>query len=166
MFDFFKGKDKSDQSSGESTPSTGTGIGYDPSLISKLKGDHQELLKLYGNVNAAFTSGDFPSVIRELDKFRVALHAHLLLENVKFYIYLRHSLAEDPTSYELANGFKKEMDGIGKAVMAFLTKYQSIGVDKDLANTFGAELAGIGKVLVDRINREEGTLYPLYHQSY
>lgn len=45
-------------------------------------------------------------------------------------------------------------------------KYETIGVDKDLASSFAHYLDGIGAALVARIEREEGSLYPLYRSTY
>ena len=42
----------------------------------------------------------------------------------------------------------------------------SAGIDEDLASSFAHDLAGIGEALVARIEREEGTLYPLYRSIY
>jgi hypothetical protein len=39
-------------------------------------------------------------------------------------------------------------------------------VDKDLAKAFAKDFAIIGKVLVERIEKEEQVLYPLYMPSY
>lgn len=170
MFNFFKKNKPSAQPVAQPTPANreapGTAIQYDPGLIERFKHDHRQLLALYNAIKQAFDRRDYAGVGAELDKFRSALNAHLLVENVRLYIYLEHMLAGDETSYQLVHGFRREMDGIGRAVVAFLTKYKTIGVDKDLAATFGRELEAIGKVLVDRITREEETLYALYLPTY
>lgn len=150
----------------EALEAPGTKIRYDPQLIDKFKNDHHQLLGLFGGIKSAFDAGNYALVAENLDKFRSGLQAHLLVENVRLYIYLEHMLAGDETSYELVHGFRREMEGIGRVAVAFLTKYKMIGVDKDLAESFGRELDGIGKVLVDRITREEETLYPLYLPAY
>lgn len=61
---------------------------------------------------------------------------------------------------------RHEMDGIGKAVVAFLAKYKDLSVDGNLVASFGRDLEAVGKVLVDRIQREEESLYPLYAPAY
>lgn len=173
MFGFFKKSKAAAQPVVEPEPAKeapraapGTGIHYDPQLIDKFKNDHHQLLGLFGAIKSAFDAGNYALVAENLDKFRSGLQAHLLVENVRLYIYLEHMLAGDETSYELVHGFRREMEGIGRVAVAFLTKYKTIGVDKDLAASFGRELDGIGKVLVDRITREEETLYPLYLPAY
>lgn len=101
-----------------------------------------------------------------LEVFRAGIQSHLLIENVRLYIYLEHQLADDETSHRLIHDFRHEMDGIGKAVVGFLAKYKDLNVDSNLVASFGRDLEAVGKVLVDRIQREESTLYPLYAPAY
>lgn len=62
----------------------------------------------------------------------------------------------------MMHGFRHEMDGIGRAVVGFLDKYQKIGSQPELAEQFATDLRGIGEALVARIKREEDLLYPMY----
>lgn len=140
----------------------GTQIHYSPELIDRFKSDHQHLLGLFGAIKAAASDGDVATAATHLDAFRGALQGHLLTENVRLYVYLEHALAGDAQSHMLMHEFRHEMDEIGKAVVAFLGKYRDLASRPDLASEFGHELDGIGKVLVQRIQREEATLYPLY----
>ncbi len=144
----------------------GTAIHYHPELIGKLKQDHQALLALFGSIQTAFMEGRLQTVVGHLDTFRTGIQSHLLIENVRLYIYLEHQLADDETSYQLIHDFRHEMDGIGKAVVGFLAKYKDLSVDTNLVASFGRDLEAVGKVLVDRIQREEATLYPLYSPAY
>jgi len=140
----------------------GTSIHFHPDLIGKLSADHQVLLKLFGETSAAAARGDVSAAAARLEEFRVVLQGHLLTENIRLYVYLEHALADDAQSHALIQEFRHEMDAIGKAVVGFLGKYRDLAAHPELAAAFGEELAGIGKVLVERIRREEGTLYPLY----
>lgn len=144
----------------------GTHIAYHADLVDELKADHQTLLATFGAIGKAYAAHDLTATSTQLEVFRGQLMAHLLKENVRFYIYLEHALAGDPTSQALVHQFRHEMDGIGKAVMAFLGKYRLLAVDSSLAGSFGADLATIGDVLVQRIRSEEHTLYPLYLPVY
>lgn len=144
----------------------GTEIHYSPELISSLHDDHKTLLNLYGDIESAFNEKRYTDVSSMLEEFKSGLSAHLLTENVRLYIYLDRCLAHDPTSSDLIRGFRKEMDDIAKVALGFLKKYETIGVDEDLANHFAADFATIGKVLVERIQKEEQTLYPLYMPNY
>lgn len=162
-----KDYNKEDAGSGDQYKSApGTDIHYDPQLIEKLKGDHQDLLALYGEIKSAFDAQDYDAVSRRLNEFRSGLQAHLLTENVRLYIYLSHMFKTDDTNFELIRGFRKEMDGIAKTAMDFLKKYDSIGVDADLAPSFAKDFATIGEVLGARIKKEESVLYPLYMEQY
>jgi hypothetical protein len=58
--------------------------------------------------------------------------------------------------------FRHEMDGIGRVVVGFLTKYREIGIHPELAGEFSKDFTAIGEALVGRIRREEDTLYPMY----
>lgn len=171
MFGFFKKKSNSSETT-EASPQAevhtapGTQIRYSPDLIASLQNDHQTLLGLYGEINTAFEEKRYADVSSMLTTFRSGLNAHLLTENVRLYIYLDRSLAGDATSSELIHGFRKEMDEIAKVALGFLRKYEAIGVDEDLADHFATDFATIGKVLVERIQKEESTLYPLYMPAY
>lgn len=144
----------------------GTHIAYHPDLISQLQGDHKKLLGIFGNIQNTFNTGDLAGTAIVLEEFRSAIQGHLLTENIKLYIYLEHALSEDDGSRHLVHDFRHEMDGIGKIVLAFLSKYKAIASHPELASTFGLELDQIGAALIARIKREEETLYPLYLPAY
>lgn len=170
MFNFFKRKkDKSSDLNSEQQErraAPGTQIRYSPDLVGKLKDDHKALFTIFGQIQKASDSGNYPVITKKLKEFKIALTDHLLAENVSLYIYLGRSFSHDEMNDQLVKGFKSEMNQIAKVVMAFLTKYETIGVNKDLAATFDKELEEIGAALVERINREESTLYPLYLPNY
>jgi hypothetical protein len=169
MFSFLKkkaeGAPKADTQA-HFAPAPGTEIRYSPELIPQLQGDHAALLALYGEIQQAFGAENYPEVSRQLNEFRTLLQGHLLTENVRLYIYLDRMLGRDEMNGELIREFRKEMDGIGRTVMNFLKKYDAIGVDKELAGAFKKDFDVIGAVLVQRVNREESTLYPLYLPNY
>lgn len=140
----------------------GTQIHFHAELIDKLTGDHRVLLGLFGDVSSAAAQGDVAAAAARLEEFRVALQGHLLTENIRLYVYLEHQFADDAQSHALIHEFRHEMDGIGKAVVGFLGKYRELAARPELAGEFSVDLAAVGKVLVERIRREEKTLYPLY----
>lgn len=144
----------------------GTHIGYHAELVSQLEGDHQNLLRIMGTVGEALAAHDLKAVVQRLDAFRSAIQDHLLTENVRLYVYLEHALVQDPVSHALIHEFRREMDGIGKAVLNFLAKYRELETQPDLVRTFGDDLNAVGKVLAERIRREEAMLYPLYLPAY
>ncbi|MDQ3060608.1 MAG: hemerythrin domain-containing protein [Pseudomonadota bacterium] len=144
----------------------GTHIGYNPDLVPHLHADHVMLAEIFTAIGAAFHANDLAATVRHMNHFRMAIQAHLLSENVRLYIYLEHALARDAASHALIHEFRHEMDGIGKAVLTFLGKYRDLDTQPNLAVSFGNDLAAVGKVLVERIEREESTLYPLYLPAY
>ncbi|MFC5303194.1 hemerythrin domain-containing protein [Azospira restricta] len=146
----------------EESAAPGTSIRFHPELIGKLTADHQLLLSLFGETSAAAARGDVAAAAARLEEFRVALQSHLLTENIRLYVYLEHALADDAASHALIHDFRHEMDGIGRVVVGFLGKYRDLAAHPERAAAFAEELAGIGKVLVERVRREEETLYPLY----
>lgn len=169
MFGFLKKKEEPKASIDavkQSATAPGTDISHSPELIGQLKADHRKMLDLYGQISAAFEAENYARVSAKLDEFRSGLLGHLLTENLRLYIYLERSLAGDEINSDLIRGFRREMDGIGKATMNFLKKYEAIGVDKELAPAFAKDLSAVGKVLVERIEKEEQTLYPLYMPRY
>jgi len=140
----------------------GTRIHYHPELVQQLTDEHQALLQTFGAIRTATVQGNLAGATECLERFRVQLQSHLLTENVRLYIYLEHQLAQDASSYALIHEFRQEMDAIGKVLATFLHKYQRLAQQPELSAPFLKELTGMGKVLVERIQREEATLYPLY----
>lgn len=143
----------------------GTAIHYHPELIDRLKADHRVLLELFGQIRQAFGAGRPADAAVLLNRFRSALQDHLLVESVRLYVYLEHRLRADPASFRLIHDFRHEMDGIGKAATAFLSKYARLADEAALQTTFLAELDAVGQVLVERIQREESVLYPMYEPA-
>lgn len=147
-------------------PAPGTSIGYSPELVVHLEADHVKLGETFTAIDQTFKSGDLRATVAHLEEFRTEIQAHLLTENVRLYIYLEHALAHDASSHALIHEFRHEMDSIGKAVLTFLGKYRELDTQPNLAASFGDDLRAVGKVLVERIQREESTLYPLYLPAY
>lgn len=140
----------------------GTQVRYDPNLIKHFEGHHKTLLQLFGKITQATEQQNFAAISRHMEAFRKVLHLHLLEENVKLYSYLSSTLATDPYSSELANAMKREMGEIGMSVFRFIEHYTGSGVDSSSLATFHGQLDKIGSILVDRIEREESSLYGLY----
>lgn len=147
-------------------PAPGTSIYYDPELIPKLKKDHSDLLNMYNRIDTALSKEKFESIPQLLSEFRSGLQAHLLVENVRLYVYLRHQLATNMETADLINGFSREMEDIGRVVMGFIRKYSDSAIDATNVAAFTQEFKGIGAALVKRIQREENDLYSLYMPSY
>lgn len=166
MFGGNKEKDTAQQASAASSTAPGTAISFDPVLIGRLTQDHRHLVDIYKKIHTALEHKDVNGIRAGLLQFRDTLQAHLLLENVKLYIYLAHRLAGNEDSSQIVHDMRREMMGIGRVVMDFLRKYTEAPISPAQLPAFKTELDGIGAALVNRIEREEGALYPLYLPSY
>jgi len=171
MFSFLFGRGKkriTQQTDQALTTAPNTTITYDPNLIAKLKADHGELLSLYKEIEAQAQRGNFKAVHQSLTNFKIMFHSHILLENVKLYVYLKHALGAEVDSLEIVREMRREMGQIGKVVNQFIGKYSTWPWSTEMEDRFPPELAQIGAALVDRIETEEDTLYTLYYtpESY
>lgn len=140
----------------------GRTIRYDPGLVDGLKDDHQELVAMYTALGERVAAGDFHGVDAALQEFKIRLEAHLLTENVRFYVYVEQSMAEDEVNYELIRGFRKEMNSIARAVVEFVRRYRQQPVGPATQAQFIREHGEVGRLLAQRIAREESELYVLY----
>lgn len=168
MFDFFKKKGEPPAAAPSARPAApAAGIAYYPDLIKDLVADHHRLLHLHGSIGEAFARRDLAAVAGKLKEFGALLRNHLLTENMRLYIYLQQQMAGDEVNTALVRSFRKEMDGIAKAALDFLAKYDGIERQSEAAlSSFAAEFEQIGGTVDARMHREEETLYPLYAASY
>src|SRR5262245_48670048 len=67
----------------------GTKISFDPQLITRFKGHHASLLKLFGQIKQSAEAGNYPRTLETISAFKNVLQQHLLEENIRFYTYLR-----------------------------------------------------------------------------
>lgn len=141
-------------------------IKYNPKLIPELLAEHRALQDVFNQLELACAAGNVAETSALLEYFGGLLTAHFLKEDFRLYVYLENALGGDPRTRALVRQLYQEMDGIGKAVLAFLAKYRSIGADPALPENFAADLAELGKSLQERVEREERTLYPMYLPAY
>lgn len=144
----------------------GTRIGYDPLLLKRLRADHQRMLEIFTQTQSLLTTHDYQGVQRKLGELRIILQDHLMTANVKFYIYVSRQLAADPAKTAIINEYRREMLANSRQIMDFLRTYSAVRLDDTYADTFQIELLVIGSALVQRIEREQSTLFPLYQASY
>ncbi len=161
LFSLSKTKDVA-QEQAETVYLSGTQLFYDLSLIDKLKNDHLMLLELYGEMAQALADKEHEALVKLFIKFSAKLRSHLLTENLKLYIYLSHAMVADTESLAIITDLRSEMQQIGRTVNNFLTYYSELPWSEEQDNSFPGEFEKIGEVLVERIKREEATLYPLY----
>lgn len=146
-------------------PAPAVGITYNPNLIAKLKDDHQELFAVYTRLHESAINGRFAKITDDLIVLRRAFNGHILLENVRFYVYLERLLKEHPEERNYVHSLRKDMNGIASAVSNFCESWITQQVTALTQSTFTAELEGIGGALTSRVELEETTLYTLYVES-
>jgi hypothetical protein len=162
MWIFGNKKEKQvDTQEAQSHYAPGTEIAFDSGLIRRFKGHHQTLLKLYGEVFEAAKNHQFDELAKLLKTFTRVFEQHVLEENLRFYIYLEKCL-NDSDHIEMIGEMKLEMNQIGRTVRSFTRHHLGFGVTGANVEKFVEELQQIGGALVDRIEREEGSLYTLY----
>ena len=144
----------------------GTYIGYDPLLVGRLRSEHQRILVLFAQTQALLTTRDYDGVKRKLGELRITMQDHLMTANVRFYVYVSRYLAGDAAKSAIINEYRREMLVSSRQVMDFLRTYSAARFDDNLANTFQIELLVISSALVNRIEREQASLLPLYQASY
>lgn len=144
----------------------GTHIGYDPLLIKRLRSDHQRMLELFTQAQALLTSHDYEGVKRKLGELRITLQDHLMTANVKLYVYVSRHLADDAAKAAIVNEYRREMLSNSRQIMDFLRTYSDVKLNDAIANMFQIELLVVGSALVQRIEREQTSLFPLYRASY
>jgi len=137
-------------------------IAYDADLVPALKRDHADLVKLYGAIGDLAKQGDFQQIPQMLNAFKVHLEGHLIAENVRFYNYVENSMQGDPENTALVRSFRREMNAIARGVVDFVKKYQLGNFDQETRQAFLVDYQTVGGLLAQRIEREEGSLYPLY----
>ncbi|GEM_PF-616559 len=138
----------------------GGNIAYHPELINELKQEHKKLLNIFSRIQKNSRAGEKKATRDLLDKFKKNLLSHVFKENVKFYVYVKYLLADDPVNKKLAQMMQQEMNGIGKTVLGFIAK--SMEKTEQFGPDFQKQLNKIGAVLTERIKTEEERLYRLY----
>lgn len=139
-----------------------SGIAYDPELIDKLKADHVELFRLHRSLHEAATAARFDAIPEALLEFRRAFQSHLLVESVRFYIYLERLLAGNADELAYARSLKQEMNGIAKGVTAFIDTWSVEPPGAATVRAFLTQLDAVGHAFAQRTSVEESTLYTLY----
>ncbi len=136
-------------------------ISFNPMLIEGLKFEHQNLISIYQHIMDSAEKKEYPILLKALSDFSNALSAHLTKEDIELYIFLE--FIAQGKDREVIRDFRLEMGGIAKIVIGVINKYNNTAVSDENVVDFIQEFSELGGVLVDRIEREEATLYPLYH---
>ena len=145
-----------------------TGVPHHSALVQGLVNDHRQLLQAFGRLKHCAEAEDPGAFKHALVDFKALLVPHLLQEAIKLYTFLRQELKAQGNQqvYQMVNGYKTEMGGIGDAAVRFVETYTATAdADIDFVGVRAA-LDDIGKLLGDRIRREEAELYPLYQSLH
>lgn len=141
---------------------SGYTINYDPHLIQELEHEHSQLVDLYGRIwQEGFEKNDYAKTASLIAQFKSDFQAHLLTENVKFYVYLEQTLAKDKHNLDIVREFRTDMNEIANGVVKFCKKYQG-NFNIALIQQFKQDYANVGEVLTRRVSLEEKSLYVLY----
>ncbi len=140
------------------------GVIYEPGLVDQLKQDHQELARLYAAIKTAAAEGHFQHISRLLFGLKLVLQKHIMLENVKFYVYLEQNC--DSETNRLVSELRREMEGVARLVVKFVNTHIVHVPTSGTVDRFQAELKEVGDVLFSRVHREEDELYTAYQPNY
>ncbi len=138
-------------------------IRYDRELIPQLKHDHGRLVEQFTALQPLLQAGDIKGFKEKLGRFKTDFQAHIIKENVKFYVYMEQSLSHSEVDLELIRDFRVEMNAISRAVVNFCNKYVNDPMTSLGQAAFAREAQSIAQALLNRIEREERDLYVLYH---
>ena len=138
---------------------------YDAQLVPQLTHDHRELVHAYEQIGLLPERDRWDLLPARLLAFKSQLEAHLLAENVRFYNYVEYTLRDDEENFNLIRDFRREMNAIARGVIDFVKKYQQPLVTSAERSAFLTDYRHVGALLVQRIEREEGSLYPLYQNN-
>lgn len=138
---------------------------FDAQLVPQLTHDHRELMHAYEQIGMLPERDRWDLLPSQLLAFKSQLEAHLLAENVRFYNYVEHTLRGDEENFSLIRGFRREMNTIARGIIEFVKKYQHPLISSTERGAFVADYRNVGALLVQRIQREESSLYPLYQNS-
>lgn len=143
-------------------PSIVTSSGFQSHLIDALTKEHKMLLDGLDNARQFIARSKFDDFTHELKVFKGRFQSHVMAENVKLYIYLRLTLAENLEKREYTSSMRKTMKPIQDQVNSFYKKYGDGAVESENIYSCETELNYLRKVIRERFEEEERKLYPLY----
>ncbi len=168
MLSFIKSRSKQSNADTKRKYATapGTSIRYSPELIEQLTSEHQDLLNCIIQVIKAAKAFDAPRVGQGLERMRTQLRTHMLSENVRLHLYLKHAFGKDGITGSLVRDFRRDMDMVAREAEAFFERHVGIGDGRYSLNDFLAEFEALGAMINGQMEREECTLFPLYLPEY
>lgn len=168
--DLFRGEGDADEE--RYTRSTQAGarpnrtISYDPTLVNALKKDHHTLIDIFQRAwSEGYERQDYRRLAELLTEFKSGFQAHLIKENVRFYVYLEQTLADDVHTLQIVKDFRSDMNEIANAVVQFCKRYTHEAYTAEMIRDFKRDYQQIGEALTRRVSLEEQELYTLYQPS-
>jgi len=142
----------------------GTRITYHPELIEQLRQGHMDLLSLLASMEQLALAKNLSTALAQIPSFKRTLHAHLLLENVRLYVYLEHLLPRQHPNRSIVRSIRHAMDAVTVSANAFFERYLQPSASAN-APQFLQDLDNMAQLLVSQVQQEEDSLYPLYQPS-
>lgn len=135
---------------------------FNPKLVQSLKGDHQAILGIFGQIQTAVQNHQDQDLYEALQEFGVAMKTHLYEENVKFYYYIEKKYLDDADIKKRIHYFRVEMEGIAVALNRFLREHTVPMQTPEQWMILPGKLSELAKALGKRIHDEETELYAMY----
>lgn len=160
----FLGRHTRPQASATTTPDTPEhGISYDAELVRDLVADHHKLAAYRNRIEAVLANGQLTEIPAILAEWKLALQAHIMVENVRFYTYLQQHLADDADVSSFLSDLRHEMDGIARTLVRFANTYSRVDTIVEAGTArFHADFTEMTARLGKRLQVEESRLYTLY----
>ncbi|QAR33999.1 hemerythrin domain-containing protein [Geovibrio thiophilus] len=121
-------------------------------LITELKNDHLQLLKLLQEVQITGLGNDAGR--KKLLEGKRLLAGHLQKEDTRLYPALKNN----PAAKNVSDQFADEMKKLTAEILGFINRMEKAELNMEYAKDLGRIIT----TLRLRINREEIQLYPLY----
>ncbi len=126
-------------------------------LVKLWEQEHKEIGALAGQIIGAYEKNDIKSAKKDLNSLNSLTVGHLMKEDLAFYNLLKHDDGLDEETIEHIKEFRETFEGTKTALMNFIAKYASSGVELD--DDFIEAFKGLVGVVVQRIDYEETNLY-------
>ena len=137
-------------------------IKYYPNLVKELISENNENIIIFTSIIKAAKNRNYEKVSVLLRFFQNKVNSHLLKENIKFYIYTRNALKNDPLSLNLMRYFKAKSLIVSKNISLFIETYVDCIWTNVTIKLFEKSIIDI----LDSLNlmryEKERKLYPLY----
>lgn len=137
-------------------------VEFNKKLIKDLIKEHKILLSNFTGMISSVQTDNFDNANHLLGVFATKIVAHLEVEAKELYFYLEFEANVNQEDKLTMRDFRNEMSGIATAVTGFINSYTNDPISAKNKDQFLEDANNAATVLVDRISREEGNLYPMY----